>query len=468
MHAPHLARPETRLALAERKPPYWNILEYCRHLGFEKRPGQPARWFARIRKKDGRYKQNCLGGDRNLGDGVLDYDSALRRARAWFALPDIAAIASDPYNVGTTQALRYERSDGTFTVGDALIDYVEWKRLAATRKTFEALLSLINFHIIPRLGRVPIDSLTPQVLTTFYREVLETPPKRGNQPLGARVTVAELDADALRRRKKTVNTLVGILRLAVRMAWENGHCESERTWHCIRRLPSRDVPRQIFLTRRQCNDLVKACRPDLAKLVLGALYTGCRVSELSELRKRDVARDVFGIYVSASKGGRSRHVYLPEEGMQFFLTCCQRLADDDRVFTTASGKSWDGRHKHRFRDAVREAGLPEGFVFHGLRHTYASQLVQAGASISMVARQLGHANTDTVSRTYGHLSSSSIESELQMRFAPLAPSNAQHSIDAHAIRRSLQDRALSPPKRSWPHSNFNTFDGELLKEIKAK
>jgi len=40
MHAPHLARPETRLALTERKPPYWNILEYCRHLGFEKRTGE--------------------------------------------------------------------------------------------------------------------------------------------------------------------------------------------------------------------------------------------------------------------------------------------------------------------------------------------------------------------------------------------------------------------------------------------
>jgi integrase/recombinase XerD len=53
----------------------------------------------------------------------------------------------------------------------------------------------------------------------FHRlclSVLETPPKYGNRKLGPKRHLADLDPEALRRRKKTVNTLVCILRARLR------------------------------------------------------------------------------------------------------------------------------------------------------------------------------------------------------------------------------------------------------------
>jgi len=61
------------------------------------------------------------------------------------------------------------------------------------------------------------------------------------------------------------------------------------------------------------------------------------------------------------------------------------------------------QYKAQFKQATQRAGLPREFVFHGLRHTYASQLVAAGVMLEIVARQLGHSNTTTVSRFYGQL-----------------------------------------------------------------
>jgi site-specific recombinase XerD len=50
--------------------------------------------------------------------------------------------------------------------------------------------------------------------------------------------------------------------------------------------------------------------------------------------------------------------------------------------------------------AVRTPGLPAGVTFHQLRHTYASLLIDGGASVTVVAGRMGHTNArETVLRT---------------------------------------------------------------------
>ncbi len=84
-HAPKLDTQKTIKALPERREPYWNILEYCRHIGLEKKPAKPLHWVARIRKKDGRYKQRRLGPAVSENSQGLSYEAAIALARAWFS-----------------------------------------------------------------------------------------------------------------------------------------------------------------------------------------------------------------------------------------------------------------------------------------------------------------------------------------------------------------------------------------------
>ena len=61
------------------------------------------------------------------------------------------------------------------------------------------------------------------------------------------------------------------------------------------------------------------------------------------------------------------------------------------------------RTLRRVFEAARDAaGLP-GVRFHDLRHTYASWLVQGGASMASVRDLLGHSSLAVTSR-YAHLS----------------------------------------------------------------
>ena len=349
------------------------------------------------------------------------------------------------------------RKAGPFTLGAAMHDYVEWKRVAAAETHFLTNLSLINHHIIPRLGDLPLEEFTGRVFTAFCLDVLETAPKLGNRRQGPRRRLADLDPDSLRKRKKTLNALIGILRLAIRMAWENGETDSDRAWRCLRRVPHADVPRQVFLNREECRRLLQACRPDLALLVRGALYTGCRVTELGRLTVADVGRDMAGIYVAPLKSYRGRHVLLPDEGRDFFRGLCDGRPAADLVFRTRTGRSWRDGHKAIFRDAVQAAGLLPGFVFHGLRHTYASQLVAAGMPLAMVARQLGHANTDTVSRTYGHLACDSVQAELRRCFQPIESAGS-----------SGQTMQVPRAETGWPMHNHSRLAGALAAALSER
>jgi integrase len=55
------------------------------------------------------------------------------------------------------------------------------------------------------------------------------------------------------------------------------------------------------------------------------------------------------------------------------------------------------------RETCARAKITPAISFHGLRHTWASHAVMNGMPLTVVARNLGHANTKMVEKHYGHL-----------------------------------------------------------------
>ena len=461
LNRPDISSSEVRASLQRRNTPYYHLIGYSRHIGFLKHASGDA-WYARIRTRAESYYRRRLGlaVSPDAPDG-LTFDEALEEALRWFASSGITAWAVQAKPIGVRQELVVCPVPGEFAVAHAMKDYVDWKRLAAAKSHFETNLSLINHHIVPRLANIPLAQFNGEHLRTFVKEVMETPPKRGNQSVGAKRSIESLDEEQLRKRKKSVNTLIGILRVSFQIAWESGKTDNERSWRCLRRLPAVDRPRTLHLSRAECRDLLRNCRPDVARLVLGALYTGCRATELMTMKCGDIGRDGYGVYISPSKKYRPRFVFLPDEGMAWFLDLVKGRSRHEPVFVRDSGKPWYGNYKHLFKAAVREAGIPDEFTFHGLRHTYASQLIQSGATVYAVAEQLGHANPTTVLRTYGHLSPQIRESEIRQRFTPVSEENA---AIANSRRESLREWRSSLHGGDWREyaKIHDTYDPELL------
>lgn len=82
-----------------------------------------------------------------------------------------------------------------------------------------------------------------------------------------------------------------------------------------------------------------------------------------------------------------------------------KLSDDALVFPAPLK---GGRHQSprafskEWAQVAASIGFP-GLDFHALRHTHASQLIDAGVDIVTISKRLGHAKPDITLRVYAHL-----------------------------------------------------------------
>ena len=78
-------------------------------------------------------------------------------------------------------------------------------------------------------------------------------------------------------------------------------------------------------------------------------------------------------------------------------------ADDDFVFAEIDGSPRGPRaFSSEWADCATAIGMPD-VVFHALRHTHASQLIDAGVDIVTISKRLGHANPNITLKVYAHL-----------------------------------------------------------------
>lgn len=454
---PDISDPDVRRSLQPRTAPYFILLSYCRHVGLQKQSVSCGNWIARVRNRDGGYKQHRLGST-----AQMRFEEAVRYAEDWFARPEIARIAAESYQLGSKRSLSVCPIGSVPTVASAMKNYLEWKAIAATRSHFETLVSLINYYIVPNLAFIPLEEFNGKHFGDFCLQVIETPPKRGREDPRTRSKLRELSQEALRKRKKTLNALVSILRGAFLLAWERGDLESDKPIRCLRRLPNVDRPRVVFLSRQQCQRLLDACSVDLRTLVQAALYTGCRANELCKMRVEDFDASGSAVFVSSLKGVRQRYVFLPQEGLRFFQSIAGNRRPSEILFRKANGRIWGAEYKSHFQKARGLSGLSDVVTFHGLRHTYASQLIQGGASLLTVAEQLGHRNVQTVSTTYGHLCADQRKEEVCRSFDSLQCHSANN---AKAQARNSVPVFKHCPDTSWPLSNHARFSAPLLSRL---
>lgn len=405
--------------LTPRDAPYWHHLLIGRHIGIHRPDGRHCNWVVRLLTADRRYVQKCLGPALNLGRGCLSFVEAINDAFGWFEASAARGEAAKQAPRGRTDFLCFSPLGEIYTVGHALHDYMAWSKIARSKGGHYNMVTLANHHLSHGVTHVPLEEFTAQHLQTIALQIIRTPPRHGFSKRHAAVDRDDLSPDELRRRKRTYNSIVGILKVAFFHAWDAGKIETDRPIRCLKRISVVHTPRLLFLNREECRTLLKCCTPALRNLVLAGLYTGCRVGELANLRVEDVGHQIFGIRISAFKRSPARFVFLPDEGMAFFLRMIEGKAPKDQVFRSDKGKIWQRQHTSLFRRAVREAGLPPDFVFHGLRHTYASDLIRQGVPIEVVARQLGHADIRTVADTYGHIAEQFREEQIRTRFSPL-------------------------------------------------
>lgn len=181
----------------------------------------------------------------------------------------------------------------------------------------------------------------------------------------------------------------------------------------------------------------------VAVVLLGA-DAGLRRGEIAGLRGEDVAGgsimvrrtivDVDGERVShPPKSGKPRRVPASARLLAALEVLADESADGWLVRSSAGEPALNHHVSEAFHSAQRRAGLPECGI-HKLRHSFATQALQAGASIREVQRLLGHSGISTTMR-YLHNLEGDVEAAVDKLVTHRAALASAHGTDLVQARR---------------------------------
>lgn len=141
-----------------------------------------------------------------------------------------------------------------------------------------------------------------------------------------------------------------------------------------------------------------------------AYSAGLRVSEVVNLRVKDIHSARMVINIKGAKGKKDRMVIL-SQGILDLLR---------KYYTSYKPKYWlfEGQYKEEpystrslqqiFHRAKNEAKIIQDVTFHSLRHSYATHLHERGTDIRLIQELLGH-NDIRTTLIYTHVSTRTVE-----------------------------------------------------------
>ena len=143
-------------------------------------------------------------------------------------------------------------------------------------------------------------------------------------------------------------------------------------------------------------------RDDLRDIILFAAYTGMRQGEILKIRKKDIDLvankiHVGGVPSQQTKAKNWRAIPIHDKIMDIVVSrCSQSSRSDVQLF----GDEWRDKDQllRAFRKVNRLLPKEDSYVFHTLRHSYATWLAEAGVPIRSIMALCGHKRIETTLR----------------------------------------------------------------------
>ena len=123
---------------------------------------------------------------------------------------------------------------------------------------------------------------------------------------------------------------------------------------------------------------------------------GLRVSEVVNLRWEDFDKDRMQVKIKAAKGKKDRYVPLPKTVLPLLAEYYRIYKPKTYVFEGQYGNRYSKSSLQQvFKRAMIKAGIHKKIGVHGLRHSYATHLLEAGADMRFIQELLGHNSIKT-------------------------------------------------------------------------
>lgn len=232
-----------------------------------------------------------------------------------------------------------------------------------TAKGYETILKK---HILPSVGEKKLCKLT-----------------------NADIQICLNAIESSRQRLATKNILFTSLKEAY-----NERLIKIEPWNTVKIKAHRYKEKNI-LTHEDEPKLLALLAEPYQSAVVGYLYTGCRLSELINVKEKDIDRVNKIITINGTKTKNS----------------IRKIPLFPQVETILPIEIDNVRHlQDAFKDARNKLGLD--ITIHDLRHTFATRCCEKGINIKTVQKWLGHSSYTTTANIYTHLDREFEKSEI--------------------------------------------------------
>jgi len=217
------------------------------------------------------------------------------------------------------------------------------------------------------------------------------------------ITMSQINAYQSERKNHvepiTVNKEVAILRRCFNLALQWGLSQNNP----VKGIEFFKIPKNRirFLTVEEISRLLQTCHGYIRDIILTALHTGGRKSEILGLKWENIDLENRLVVFERTKNDEVRQIPMTDALYVMFSNRRRENLNSEYVFMGKNTGNSIVDVRYPFYSALDSVGI-ENFRFHDLRHTYASQLVMSGVDILTVKELLGHRDLKTT-LIYAHL-----------------------------------------------------------------
>lgn len=295
------------------------------------------------------------------------------------------------------------------------LTYRQWMKEWLSRKevlikeaTLASYAASAENHILPALGDLLLSEITEQRLQAQALRWLEEGRCDGTGGLSER----------------TVRGMVALVKLSLKAAAKEGYVPPQQ--YEILFPPQREVAHLRVLGKEEQAILVQHIYLNLTPKNLGiffCMHTGLRIGELCALRWGDidlenrtvtVSRTMQRIYRRDADGqGRTKILITTPKTRNsvrvvplasLLMPILRRMDPGDAGAYLLTGKTTHTEprtYRDYYNRLLAKLELPH-VNFHGLRHTFATRLIESGADYKTVSELLGHASVNITLNLYVH------------------------------------------------------------------
>jgi integrase/recombinase XerD len=158
---------------------------------------------------------------------------------------------------------------------------------------------------------------------------------------------------------------------------------------------NRKIP--VILSHQEIMIILRNIKNLKHQLMVALSYgAGLRVSEVVNIKMRDIDFNARTIHLKYTKGNKDRITMLPEKLIVHLKRLGFGKTYGDYLFDSQRGGKLSTRTPQIILSrALKKAGIAKPATFHSLRHSFATHLLEKGTDIRYIQELMGHASIRT-------------------------------------------------------------------------